>query len=172
MMPDNPLDDNHENVEDPKNDSIPSYMYLMPQEELEKVKVEVIDGDKAGSKWLVLDDIQILYKYGYEGKNNAQSAGRIIVDLKWQLQQCSWLSVNQLSVYHTVILAFNVMQAKSPKYIHTMFNTNYSYKTRQADSGMIRSTRTPELDLAKDSFSWRAADLFNQLHIQGGCLVP
>ena len=45
------------------------------------------------------------------------------------------------------------MQAKSPKYIYTMFNTNYSYKTRQADSGMIRSTRTPKLDLATDSFS-------------------
>ena len=44
-----------------------------------------------------------------------------------------------------------------------MFNTNYNYKTRQADSGMIRSTRTPELELAKDSFSWRASDLFNQL---------
>ena len=96
-------------------------------------------------------------------------AARAVTRMSWYtptkdlLQQCSWLSVNQLSVYHTVILAFNVMQAKSPKYIHTMFNTNYSYKTRQADSGMIRSTRTPELDLAKDSFSWRAADLFNQL---------
>ena len=68
MMPDIPLDDNDDNAEDPKNDSIQSYMYLMPQEELEKVKVEVINGDKAGSKWLVLDYIFILYKYGYEGK--------------------------------------------------------------------------------------------------------
>ena len=64
--PDNPLDDDDENGEDPENDSIPSY--LMPQEELDKVKVEVIDGDKAGSKWLVLDDVFMLYKYGYEGK--------------------------------------------------------------------------------------------------------
>ena len=64
---------------------------------------------------------------------------------------------------YTVILACNKMQAKSPKYIYTMFNTNYSYKTRQADSGMIRSTRKPKLDLATDSFNWRAADLFNQL---------
>ena len=44
-----------------------------------------------------------------------------------------------------------------------MFNTNYSYKTRQADSGRIKSTRAPELDLAKDSFSWRAAILYNEL---------
>ena len=96
-------------------------------------------------------------------------AARAVTRMSWDtptrdlLQQCSWLSVHQLSVYHTVILAFNVMMAKSPKYLYTMFNTNYIYKTRQADSGMIRSTRTPELDLAKDSFSWRASDLFNQL---------
>ena len=73
------------------------------------------------------------------------------------------MSVHQLSVYHSVTLAFKVMQAKSPKYLFIMFNTSYNYKTRQADSGMIRSTRTPELDLAKDSFSWRAATLYNEL---------
>ena len=73
------------------------------------------------------------------------------------------MSVHQLSVYHTIIMAYKVMQAKSPKYLYTMFNTNYSYETRQADSGMVRSVRTPELDIAKDSFRWRAADLFNQL---------
>ena len=96
-------------------------------------------------------------------------AARAVTKLNWYtptadlLRQCNWLSVHQLSVYHSVTLAFKVMKAKSPKYLFTMFNTSYNYKTRQADSGMIRSTRTPELDLAKDSFSWRAADLFNQL---------
>ena len=43
-----------------------------------------------------------------------------------------------------------------------MFNTTYSYETRQADSGMVRSVGTTELDIAKDSFKWRAVDLFNQ----------
>ena len=71
--------------------------------------------------------------------------------------------MNQLSVYHTVILAYKVMQAKSPKYLYSKFNTGYNYRTRQADSGMIRCTRTPELDLARDSFCWRAADLYNRL---------
>jgi hypothetical protein len=71
--------------------------------------------------------------------------------------------VNQLSVYHTVIMAYKVIQVKSPKYLFNMFNTTYNYETRQADSGRIRSTRTPELELAKDSFSWRAAVLFNDL---------
>ena len=79
-------------------------------------------------------------------------------------EESNWLSVHQLSVYHTVILAFKVIQARSPKYLYTMFNTTYyNYKTRQADSGKIKSTRAPELDLAKDSFSWRAAILYNEL---------
>ena len=77
------------------------------------------------------------------------------------LRQFGWMSV--LSVYHIVILAYKVMQAKAPKYLYTMFNTEYSYKTRQAYSGMIRNTITPELDISKDSFRWRATDLDNQL---------
>ena len=55
------------------------------------------------------------------------------------------------------------MQAKAPKYLYNKFNTNYFYKTRQAASGKIRSTRTPELDLARDSFSWRATEFYNKL---------
>ena len=96
-------------------------------------------------------------------------AARAVTKLDWNtptselLRQCGWLSVHQLSVYHTVILAFKVIQARSPKYLYTMFNTNYSYETRQADSGKIRSTRAPELELAKDSFSWRAAVLYNEI---------
>jgi hypothetical protein len=92
-------------------------------------------------------------------------AARAVTKLNWYtptadlLRQCNWLSVHQLSVYHSVTLAFKVKQAKSPKYLFTMFNTSYNYKTRQADSG----TRTPELELAKDIFSWRAAHMFKQL---------
>ena len=96
-------------------------------------------------------------------------AARAVTKLDWNsptaliLQQCGWLSVNQLSVYHTVILAHKVMQAKSPKYLYSKFNTDYHYRTRQAEEGKIRCTRTPELDLARDSFCWRAADLYNRL---------
>ena len=56
-----PLTDDEEGEE-------PSYDFLLNKDELEKVKVEYIDGDKTGSKWLVLDDVHILYRYGYEGK--------------------------------------------------------------------------------------------------------
>ena len=70
--------------------------------------------------------------------------------------------MHQLSVYHS-LLTHKVMQAKAPKYLYNKFNTNYFYKTRQAASGKIRSTRTPELDLARDSFSWRATEFYNKL---------
>ena len=85
-------------------------------------------------------------------------AARAVSKMDWHtptselLRQCGWMSVHQLSVYHTVILAYKVMQAKSPKYLYTIFNTNYSYETRQAYSGMVRSVRKPELEIAKDSF--------------------
>ena len=99
-------------------------------------------------------------------------AARAVTKLDWNspttliLQQCGWLSVNQLSVYHTVILAHKVMQARTPKYLYSKFNTNYQYKTRQATSGLIRCTRTPELDIARDSFCWRATELYNRLPVE------
>ena len=43
--------------------------YLAGIDELDSIKAAFIDGDKEGSKWLVLDDIFILHKYGYKGEN-------------------------------------------------------------------------------------------------------
>ena len=62
-----------------------------------------------------------------------------------------------------MVLTFKVIQAKSPEYLFNMFNNTYNYKTREADRGKIRHTRKPNLELAKDSFRWRAAGLYNQL---------
>ena len=77
-------------------------------------------------------------KYLIESLQTLQNkAARAVTKLDWTtptselLKQCSWLSVHQLSVYHTVILAFNVMQARSPKYLYNMFNNTYSYNCRE-----------------------------------------
>ena len=40
----------------------------MTKEEVDDVIVDFIEGDKAGSKWLVMNDIHILHKYGPESK--------------------------------------------------------------------------------------------------------
>ena len=57
------------------------------------------------------------------------------------LKQCGWLSVHQLIVYHSVVLVHKVIQKKSPKYLHSMFDAEYKYKTKQADNGLLRQTR-------------------------------
>ena len=96
-------------------------------------------------------------------------AARAVTKLDWYtptselLKQCGWLSVQQLIAYHSLILVYKVMQAKSPKYLYSMFSTPYNYKTRQAQCGIIRQDRGLDLDLAADSFRWRASELYNQL---------
>ena len=58
-------------------------------------------------------------------------AARAVTKLDWftptaeLLKQCGWLSVSQLSVYHSVVQVFKVLQARSPKYLHSMFTTPY-----------------------------------------------
>ena len=96
-------------------------------------------------------------------------AARAMTKLDWftptseLLKQCGWVSVNQLSIYHSVVQVFKVLQDKSPKYLHSMLTTPYGYKTREADSGKIRHRRGPELEISQDSFRWRSADFFNSL---------
>ena len=46
-----------------------AFEYLADAEELSNMKTEIIEGDKEGSRWLVLDDVFILHKYGFKSKN-------------------------------------------------------------------------------------------------------
>ena len=41
----------------------------MTKEEMESVNADYIEGDKAGSRWLVTDNVHILHKYGTESKS-------------------------------------------------------------------------------------------------------
>ena len=80
------------------------------------------------------------------------------------LQQCGWLSVNQLIFYHSVLLVFKVRQNKSPRYLFMMHNNwTYPYTTRQAANDLIRVGVRPRLEVVRESFRWRAASSFNQL---------
>ena len=96
-------------------------------------------------------------------------AARTVTRLGWDtptrelLRQCGWLSVHQLSVYHSVLLVYKVVQTKSPQYLSSMFDTPYQYPTRQADSGMIKHLGAPGSELVRKSFRWRASEDFNQL---------
>ena len=97
-------------------------------------------------------------------------AARVVTKLDWStptavlLSQVGWLSVHQLVVYHSVVMVFKILQSKQPKPLHSMFPTEYKYKnTSQARSKSIKQTGHPTLDLARDSFRWRAAQSFNML---------
>ena len=96
-------------------------------------------------------------------------AARVVTRLDWNtpvcdlLHQCGWLSVQQLAVYHSVVLVHKILQTESPRYLFSMFSAKYNCNTRQAKSGQIRHTSRPDLDLAKDSFRWRASKLFNAM---------
>ena len=80
------------------------------------------------------------------------------------LKQCGWMSVSQLAFFHSVLLVYKTRQSKRPRYLYSMHNSwSYPYSTRQAETGLIRVLSKPKLELARDSFRWRAANCFNQL---------
>ena len=99
-------------------------------------------------------------------------AARVVTKLDWNtpvgelLKQCGWLSVQQLVVYHSVVLVYKIIQNESPKYLHSMFSAKYSYKTKQARSDIIKHNRDLNLGLTGDSFRWRAAKAYNELPLE------
>ena len=80
------------------------------------------------------------------------------------LRQCGWLSVHQLSIYHSVLLVHRVKMYRVPKYLYDIHNgETYLRVTRQAEDGKIKLIGNPRLELSKASFRWRAADAYNSV---------
>ena len=81
------------------------------------------------------------------------------------LRQCGWLSVRQLSFYHSVILIYKTILIKYTKYIHSKLSTQFPYNTRLAESESVRmgSDFQAKLDITERSFMNRATVNYNQL---------
>jgi hypothetical protein len=96
-------------------------------------------------------------------------AARIITKLGWGtrtsvlLKQMGWLSINQLIVYHSLILVFKVNQNKKPAYLHGKFKKNFGYRTRQATGNCIKVSETPGGDKTKTAFVHNSTILWNSL---------
>ena len=96
-------------------------------------------------------------------------AARIITKLGWGtrtsvlLKQLGWLSINQLIVYHSLILVFKFNQNKKPAYLHGKFKKNFSYRTRQATGNCIQVSETPGGDKTKTAFVHNSTILWNSL---------
>ena len=64
----------------------------------------------------------------------------IYTPVKTLLSQCSWLSVNQLIFFHTVMLMYKTIQKQCPSFLYNMIDTRYGYRTRACGAGLLRQT--------------------------------
>jgi hypothetical protein len=100
-------------------------------------------------------------------------AARVVTRASWDtpvkkiLLQCGWLSVEQLSAYHSLVQMYKILQTGSPKYLHEKVTSEFPYPTSSANANLIRMGPQfhTEHSLAQASFRWRASHQWNQLPI-------
>ena len=99
-------------------------------------------------------------------------AARVITKNDWSvgtkenLKQIGWLSVHQLVQYHDILLLHKVIKSGQPRNLHNMDSYVYLQQTRQATSGAVKPIGIPKLDIAKNSFRWRAAETYNKIPLE------
>ena len=120
--------------------------------------------------------IYMISVWGHCSKDILQSlqtiqnrAARVISRNNWEVsnrenfKHIGWLSVLQLVHYHCILLLHQVKVEKSPEYIYSMFDWDYSYQTRQATNSIIKPIGTPRSELCQKSFRWQAPKYYNEL---------
>ena len=53
------------------------------------------------------------------------------------LQQCGWLSINQLIFFHNVLQVFKTRETKRPGYLYKKFSADFGAQTRMARSNLL-----------------------------------
>ena len=81
------------------------------------------------------------------------------------LDQCGWLSVNQLVFFHTVLLLYKTRTNQQPKALFKMQNSQFSYRTRAADTDRIRmdADYLVRNEINARSYRWRSIRSWNML---------
>ena len=79
------------------------------------------------------------------------------------LNQLGWLSVRQLSVYHSILQIFKTKQEKKPAYFNAKFSRQFPRDTRLSTGNGIRVDKKIRNQLSKQNFSYRAVDIWNKL---------
>ena len=81
------------------------------------------------------------------------------------LKACGWMSVRQLMVYHSLVLLHKTLASKYPVYLYQKVTSGgeFSYSTRQANTGSIRQGPSPRTELSRAGWCWRSVDLYNTL---------
>ena len=78
---------------------------------------------------------------------------------KTLLNQCNWLSVNQLVLFHSLTLVYKTLEHRSPKYLYKKLsdNSHFQYRTRFAQQNSIGPRYDANHQLSKRSFQFRAS---------------
>ena len=96
--------------------------------------------------------------------------GGIYSSSKDLLNQCGWLSVNQLVFFHTVLLLFKVRKYQKPRGLFQMAisTENRRYGARSVQAGKLRAngSKIPVQVLNFNSFKWRSVRNWNLLPVQ------
>ena len=94
---------------------------------------------------------------------------RVVTNKGWYtpvkelLDQCGWLSIKQLVVFHSLILVFKIRHDKKPVYLANKLGQDFSHNTRFSRENRICLNRNFEYDLTMQSFIPRATASWNSL---------
>ena len=98
-------------------------------------------------------------------------AARLVTRSGWStstgkmLQQCGWLSVRHLVIYHSLILVFKIKLQGKPVYFREDFSSNFPYRTRLATGMGIRRGDRSRHDVTLSSFVPRSSASWNLLPV-------
>ena len=103
-------------------------------------------------------------------------AARVVTGKSWYtpvrrlLEECRWLSVNQLIFYHTCLQVKKILLGGGPVYFKQKFCTHHPRETRQATGGSIWRGQ----DWTSSSFSARGAQAYNTIpaYIRNSTSIP
>ena len=79
------------------------------------------------------------------------------------LNQCGWLSVQQLIVYHNVLQIFKTKSTKRPAFLYDKISKKFGANTRQATSGGIKLDNRVRTELGLNNFTYLASKQWNDL---------
>ena len=79
------------------------------------------------------------------------------------LNQCGWLNIRQLVLYHNSVQLFKIKLDKKPVYFHQKLSNDFSYKTRLSSRGGFNINLNQQKQLAIDSFLNKSTTYWNSL---------
>ena len=95
--------------------------------------------------------------------------------IKSLLDQCGWLSVAQLGVFHSLVLVYKILKTGSPKYLYsklsgvqgsTHYKTRFIQNLNENQNIVLGPDSQAESDIARRSFKYRASKQWNNLPIK------